>query len=146
MSQVEQEHYLQGWKGAEKLFTFDCWVCILRECVNSSMNFQLLSHLINNFRNYSNEKFRQGALTKEKYIRGLDALASAIDSKCQKGTVEQKISLIDGLFLLLQYTTKKVGHKDAKWNKVLEYYEKEINQSLDYLNAKRQSDVRSGHD
>lgn len=36
---------------------------------------------------------------------------------------------------------RKVGHKDEEWKKVLDYFEKEINQSLDYLNAKRQSDV-----
>ncbi|CAK65318.1 unnamed protein product (macronuclear) [Paramecium tetraurelia] len=131
---ADETPYLSAWKQAQSSFLPEVWTRILEQCINKSQNYVLLSHLVNHFRS---------AITKldnQILLKIYDILIQAIYRK-EIGNIDAKVLLFDSATLLIQQLIlKKADLKkifDQKWKPLLKKYEKDLQSSIDYLEARK---------
>ncbi|CAD8188392.1 unnamed protein product [Paramecium octaurelia] len=131
---TDEKPYISAWKQAQNSFIPEVWTRIVEQCINKSQNYVLLSHLVNDIRSAYSQ------LDNQILIRNYDILISAIFRK-EVGNIDAKVLLFDSATLLIQQLNLKKAdlHKifDQKWKPLLKKYEKDIQQSIDYLETRK---------
>ncbi|CAD8102897.1 unnamed protein product [Paramecium primaurelia] len=131
---VDEQPYISAWKQAQSSFIPEVWTRILEQCINKSQNYVLLSHLVNNI------KSSYSQLDNKILIKNYDILIQAIFKK-ETGNIDAKVLLYDSATLLIQQLNlKKVDlHNifEQKWKPLLKQYQKDLQQSIDYLETKK---------
>ncbi|CAD8104070.1 unnamed protein product [Paramecium sonneborni] len=130
----DEKPYISAWKQAQNSFIPEVWTRILEQCINKSQNYVLLSHLVNNFRSAHSQ------LDNEILLKSYDILIQAIFRK-EQGNIDAKVLLFDSATLLIQQLNlKKADIKkifEQKWKNQLKKYQKDLQQSIDYLETKK---------
>ncbi|CAD8120622.1 unnamed protein product [Paramecium sonneborni] len=131
---ADEKPYISAWKKAQNSFIPEAWTRILEQCINKSQNYVLLSHLVNHFRS------AQAQIENEILLKNYDILIQAIYRK-EIGNIDEKLLLFDSAtFLLQQLQLKKAEMKnqfEQRWKPLLKKYEKDLQQSIDYLEIKK---------
>ncbi|CAK61982.1 unnamed protein product (macronuclear) [Paramecium tetraurelia] len=131
---TDEKPYISAWKQAQNSFIPEVWTRIVEQCINKSQNYVLLSYLVNEIRSAYTQ------LDNQILIKNYDILISAIFRK-EVGNIDAKVLLFDSATLLIQQLNlKKIDlHKifDQKWKPLLKKYQKDIQQSIDYLETRK---------
>ncbi|CAD8186181.1 unnamed protein product [Paramecium pentaurelia] len=131
---ADETPYISAWKQAQSSFIPEVWTRILEQCINKSQNYVLLSHLVNHFRS-ANSKLDNQVL-----LKIYDILIQAIYKK-ESGNIDAKVLLFDSATLLIQQLNLKKADLqkifELKWKPLLKKYEKDLQQSIDYLETRK---------